>query len=627
MRKLESWAFFVLFVCSSAIENGTSHENGSTYQILSFDFPAIETPFLVASWLILASAAKMAFHSKYFPDSSLLVVVGFILGWVFYNGFTWIKVQYYELESSYFFHFLLPPIIFDAGYFMPNRALFENFGSVLLFAVVGTVWNTMAIGSALYFLSLYEWFSVSFEIFEVLTFASLISAVDPVAVIAVFEEVHVNEFLFINVFGEALFNDAVSVVLYKMFRNFYDIGSESVQIVDYGKGMVSFFAISLGGTAVGIIFAFAVSLITKFSQNMRVLSPIFVFVLPYMAYLLADSMGMSSILAISICGIVMKQYVKGNLTPTGVNSVKYFTKMLAVGAETVLFMFLGVSAITSPHHFDWTFITCTIVFCLVFRTIGVIVQCTILNKFRKKKFSVIDQFILSYGGLRGAIAFGLSASLPDSMSTKPMFVTTTIAVIYFTVLLQGVTIRPIVNWLKVETKEDRQKTMTESIYTKYFDYTMSGIEDIAGIRGEHYIRDTYERLNAKILKPILMQNEAKKDFDASVIVRAYAKITLEEALHLKEQKKRKLDERLTIDRSAISDSSMDIHIPQERIRLISSSKTRLQKLEDISKQKQINETEELQDDYMAQINVANMRSQQNAPNSSQLQPSSSSANI
>lgn len=48
----------------------------------------------------------------------------------------------------------------------------------------------------------------------------------------------------------------------------------------------------------------------------------------------------------------------------------------------------------------------------------------------------VDQFVLSYGGLRGAIAFGLAISIPEDISAKPMFITTTIAVIYFTVLIQ-----------------------------------------------------------------------------------------------------------------------------------------------------------------------------------------------
>ena len=95
---------------------------------------------------------------------------------------------------------------------MPSRQLFENWDSVLLFAFIGTIWNTLAIGLSLFLLGQFNLFSVPFSPFEILLFASLISAVDPVAVIAVFEEIHVNEFLFINVFGEALFNDGVSVV-------------------------------------------------------------------------------------------------------------------------------------------------------------------------------------------------------------------------------------------------------------------------------------------------------------------------------------------------------------------------------------------------------------------------------
>lgn len=95
---------------------------------------------------------------------------------------------------------------------MPNRALFENFDSVLVFSVVGTIWNTFAIGGSLLLMAQYDLFTMSFTTFEILVFSALISAVDPVAVIAVFEEIHVNEFLFINVFGEALFNDGVTVV-------------------------------------------------------------------------------------------------------------------------------------------------------------------------------------------------------------------------------------------------------------------------------------------------------------------------------------------------------------------------------------------------------------------------------
>lgn len=67
---------------------------------------------------------------------------------------------------------------------------------------------------------------------------------------------------------------------------------------------------------------------------------------------------------------------------------------------------------------------------------GVIVQCAILNRFRKQSFTRVDQFVLCYGGLRGAIAFGLVVSMPNHIHAKSMFTTACIAVIYFTVFLQ-----------------------------------------------------------------------------------------------------------------------------------------------------------------------------------------------
>ncbi|KAM3721035.1 putative Na(+)/H(+) antiporter nhx-9 [Dirofilaria immitis] len=378
-----------------------------------------------------------------------------------------------------------------------------------------------------------EWFSGVITLWlQELLFRSPVRAVDPVAVIAVFEEINVNETLFITVFGEALFNDGITVVLYQMFRKFVLIGRDKLIPIDYLAGGISFFVIGLGGTAIGLFYAFIVSFITKYTDKVKILNPIFIFLIPYMAYLTGEIFGLSSILAIVACGMTMKQYVKGNITTTAATSVKYFIKMLAQICETVIFMFLGLSTISSKHHWDLPFIALTIIFCLVYRTIGVIIQCAILNRFRKQKFTRVDQFVLCYGGLRGAIAFGLVVSMPNNIHAKSMFTTACIAVIYFTVFLQGITIRPLATFLNIERETKEGPTMIQSVYMRYFDYTMAGVEDIAGQKGYNSIRDAFERLNATIFRPLLMRNQKPHRFDASKIIRAYTKITLKEAIEM-----------------------------------------------------------------------------------------------
>ncbi|KAF1753863.1 hypothetical protein GCK72_020420 [Caenorhabditis remanei] len=529
---MSSRLFVFILICYATADK-IEESDLDDYKLFTWKWEEVDQVYLITVWLLIAALAKILFNlmkpiSKWLPDSSLLIIIGLALGWVLHQT-TLIGTS---LDSHTFFLYLLPPIIFDAGYFMPNRALFENLDSILVFSVFGTLWNTFAIGGSLLLMSHYDLFTMSFTTFEIFIFSSLISAVDPVAVIAIFEEIHVNEFLFINVFGEALFNDGVTVVLYQMFKSFALIGSENLSALDYAKGGLSFFIVALGGAVIGVIFAVAVSLTTKYTYDVRILAPVFIFVLPYMAYLTAEMLSLSSIIGIAVCGMLMKQYIKGNITPAAANSVKYFIKMLAQSAETVIFMFLGLSTITSQHHFDLNFIIATVFFCLLYRAIGIIVQCFILNRFRAKKFEVVDQFVLSYGGLRGAIAYGLVVSIPASITAKPMFVTATIAVIYFTVFLQGITVRPLVNWLKVKKREERDATMVESVYNKYLDYMMSGVEDIAGKKGPYTLIENFERFNAKRIKPILMRHQKKESFDASKIIRAYEKITLEDAIRL-----------------------------------------------------------------------------------------------
>jgi NhaP-type Na+/H+ or K+/H+ antiporter len=85
--------------------------------------------------------AVAVFHSSkrvssLVPESCLLIVIGVVVGVIFF--FTGISEQY-QLDTTTFFLVLLPPIIVDAGYFMPSRAFFDQFGTIILYAIFGTL--------------------------------------------------------------------------------------------------------------------------------------------------------------------------------------------------------------------------------------------------------------------------------------------------------------------------------------------------------------------------------------------------------------------------------------------------------------------------------------------------------
>ena len=82
------------------------------------------------------------------PESCLLIILGIVVGVIVF--FTAGQIPETTLTPNVFFLFMLPPIVLEAGYFMPNRLFFNNLGTILLMAIVGTVFNTVTIGFSLY---------------------------------------------------------------------------------------------------------------------------------------------------------------------------------------------------------------------------------------------------------------------------------------------------------------------------------------------------------------------------------------------------------------------------------------------------------------------------------------------
>ncbi|XP_010011092.1 PREDICTED: sodium/hydrogen exchanger 5, partial [Nestor notabilis] len=468
------------------------------------------------------------------PESCLLILLGLGLGGIVLAV---AKKAEYQLEPNMFFLFLLPPIVLDSGYFMPSRLFFDNIGAILTYAVVGTLWNSFTTGTALWGLHRAGLMDPGVEagLMDFLLFGSLISAVDPVAVLAVFEEVHVNETLFIIVFGESLLNDAVTVVLYKVFNSFVELGAAHVHATDYVKGIASFFLVSLGGMAVGLLFAFLLALITRFTKRVRIIEPLFVFLLAYVAYLAAEMVSLSSILAVTFCGICCKKYVEANISQKSRTTVKYTMKTLASSSETIIFMFLGISAVdTSKWAWDTALVLGTLFFILLFRAVGVVLQTCVLNRFRLIPLDRIDQVVMSYGGLRGAVAFALVILLDRTkVKAKDYFVATTIVVVFFTVIVQGLTIKPLVTWLKVKRSDHHKPTLNEELHEHAFDHILAAVEDIVGHHGYHYWRDKWEQFDKKYLSQILMRKSAYRLRDE--IWDVYYKLNIRDAISFVDQ--------------------------------------------------------------------------------------------
>nr|XP_036677098.1 sodium/hydrogen exchanger 3 isoform X27 [Drosophila suzukii] len=514
-------------------EGGEGHKM-ERYPLSSVDFARVKTPFIIGIWILSASIAKIGFHMTpklhlIFPESCLLIVVGVVIGVVLYFC---TDVAVSPLTPNTFFFYMLPPIILDAGYFMPNRLFFDNLGTILLMAVVGTIFNIATIGGSLYACGKMGIYGETETpgLMDVFLFASLISAVDPVAVLAVFEEIHVNEILYIVVFGESLLNDAVTVVMYHMMESYNEIGLDKIIAQDIASGVGSFFVVALGGTAIGIIWGFLTGLVTRFTDHVRVIEPIFIFVMAYLAYLNAEIFHMSGILAITFCGITMKNYVESNISQKSHTTVKYALKMLSSSAETIIFMFLGVATVNNMHVWNTCFVLLTITFCSVFRVIGVILLSALANRFRLHKLSRVDQFVMSYGGLRGAVAFALVLLVDENVvKQKNMFVTTTIAVIYFTVFLQGITIKPLVKILNVKRANKRKPTMNERIHERFMDHLMAGIEDIVGKTGNYNVRDKFKRFDNRFIRPLLIRDLKGAE---PKIIETYSKLTMRDAMEV-----------------------------------------------------------------------------------------------
>ena len=278
-----------------------------------------------------------------------------------------------------------------------------------------------------------------------------------------------------------------------------------------------------GGAGIGLLSGLFASAVTKFTQHVRVVEPLILFASAYFAFLGAELFHWSGIISIIAYGITAKRYAFQNLSKKSYTTVKYSIKTLASVSDCIIFLFLGLELIQESHYFHPGFIIATVLLCLVFRFISVYLLGFLVNLGRMDKVDVKEQFIMAYGGLRGAVGFSLAVVIDKNVWYRELFVSAALVMVFFTVFLQGGTIKLFVKLLKIELQSDDKETICHEIQGELMEDIMDGVENIVGgQKAANIIGNCAESVD-KMLKKILLHEAAQVDLQ-----RKFEKICIDE---------------------------------------------------------------------------------------------------
>ncbi|XP_036825470.1 sodium/hydrogen exchanger 6 isoform X3 [Oncorhynchus mykiss] len=348
-------------------------------------------------------------------------------------------------DPEVFFNILLPPIIFHAGYSLKRRHFFRNMGSILAYAFLGTVISCFIIGLLMYgcvtLMKQVGQLDGDFFFTDCLLFGAIVSATDPVTVLAIFNELQVDVDLYVLLFGESVLNDAVAVVLSSSIVAYQPEGdnSHTFEVMAMLKSFGVFLGVFSGSFALGVATGVMTALVTKFTKlrDFHLLETALFFLMSWSTFLMAEACGFTGVVAVLFCGITQAHYTFNNLSPESQDRTKQLFELLNFLAENFIFSYMGLALFTFKNHiFNPTFIVGAFLAVFLGRAANIYPLSFLLNLGRRNKISSNFQHMMMFAGLRGAMTFALSIRDTATYARQMMF-TTTLLIVFFTVWVCG----------------------------------------------------------------------------------------------------------------------------------------------------------------------------------------------
>jgi CPA1 family monovalent cation:H+ antiporter len=390
---------------------------------------------------IVVTAVAIGVQRLAIPYTVALVVTGLVLGML--HAF-----EAPHLTKALMFGIFLPGLLFDAAFHLEFKQFWRNRLAIASLALPGVVAAIALTGlilppiaSVLHFMQGFTWKLA-------LVFGAIISATDPIAVVAIFKNLGVPKRLSMLLEGESLLNDGTAIVFFTL-----SVALVTGAVVTPADMALDFIKVVGFGVLIGMGVGLAVSQIFRHVDD-PMIEITLTMIAAYGSFLVAEHFHFSGVIATVAAGMFCGNYgARTGMSPSTRIAVDVFWQYMAFALNSIVFLLIGTEVNFDNLLASWQAILVAYLVVTVGRALVIFGASALLRKTREKiswRWSVV----LTWGGLRGGLPMVLVLSLPKDFPHQELLVSMTFGVVILSILVHGLTMSPVLRWLGVVSGHD-----------------------------------------------------------------------------------------------------------------------------------------------------------------------------
>ncbi|MBV9568624.1 MAG: cation:proton antiporter [Hyphomicrobiales bacterium] len=350
--------------------------------------------------------------------------------------------------SETFIYVFLPLLVFDAALTSDVRRMLEDAAPILMLAVVATLVTSAFVGVTLWPLS-------SLPLVVCLLLGAVVATTDPAAVIAVFRDVGAPARLTRLVEGEALLNDAASIVLFVVLLGMIVSGHEP----DILGGAVEFITSFVGGAVLGALAGRVLLQLMPWAREDRLAEATLTVAFAYVIFIAAERLfHVSGVVGVLSAGLIASAFGRARITPENWSFLTNLWAQIAFWAHSLVFLLASMlvpKLLVDMEGRDLVLAAALIVSAFVARLLELFLLLPVLSLLRlMQPISTAFKLAIAWGGLRGALTLVLALAVTEN-PLLPHEVQRFVAVlatglVLFTLLVNGTTLRFVIHLLGLD---------------------------------------------------------------------------------------------------------------------------------------------------------------------------------